>query len=96
MITCLNSLSIHFSLQLLLVQIQVRRGVGISCEQLNIMRVLMIVWIVGAVGLCQGSLGRENTTRTSYSDRNYNRNSLNNGNGQNGIRSEMKWALDCT
>ena len=73
-ITCLKvpmGVLVHgSSLQLLLVQIQVTRGVGISCEKLNIMRVWMIVWIVGAVGLCQGSLGRENTTRTAYSDRN--------------------------
>ena len=48
----------------------------------------MIIWIVGVIGLCQGSLGRENTARTAYSDQNYTRNSLNNGNGQNGIRSD--------
>ena len=34
------------------------------------MGVLMIICIVEVIGLCQGSLGRENTTRTEYSDRN--------------------------
>ena len=51
------------------------------------MGVLMIVLICGVIGMCQQSLGGENTTRTSYSERYDTRNSGYNGTGQKGSQN---------
>ena len=66
-------------------QIKVRRGV--IGAKLHMMGVLMIVLICGVIGMCQQSLGGENTTRTSYSERYGTRNSGYNGTGQKGSQS---------